>query len=169
MSIRSRHGSYTLSARSVRNPAAVNPKCANTDSAGRKIRAARPMGIVHASRNRVKVRWFFLLSIAEIILLADRRAIRRSPTVGVLIGAAMRDRSWIIGNPSLTRYGRVARYPPAIPEESVELNLQLGLKQCWEFRRTQHLCAGLSIGLTFHRVVRLMTGYPRERAPCHKI
>jgi len=67
----------------------------------------------------------------------------------------MRDRSWIIGNPSLTRYGRVARYPPAIPEESVELNLQLGLKQCWEFRRTQHLCAGLSIGLTFHRVVRL--------------
>src|SRR5712692_5629120 len=41
MSIRSRHGSYTLSARSVRKPAAVNPKCANRDSAGRKIRAAR--------------------------------------------------------------------------------------------------------------------------------
>src|SRR5713226_8813719 len=70
--------------------------------------------IVHASRNRVKVRWFFLLSIAEIIRLADRRAIRRSPTVGVLIGAAMRDRSWIIGNPSLTRYGRVTRHPPVI-------------------------------------------------------
>jgi hypothetical protein len=44
MSIGSRHGSYTLSARSVRNPAAVNPRCANTDSAGRKIHAARPMG-----------------------------------------------------------------------------------------------------------------------------
>src|SRR5713101_3057855 len=80
MSIRSRHGSYTLSARSVRNPAAVNPvrqhgfcwpqdPCGKTD--GR---------IVHASRSRVKVRWFFLLSIAEIIHLADRRAIPRSPS-----------------------------------------------------------------------------------------
>jgi len=37
-SMRFRHESYTLSARSVRNPAAVNPKCANTDSAGHKIR-----------------------------------------------------------------------------------------------------------------------------------
>jgi hypothetical protein len=43
-SIRSRHGSYTLSPRTGRNPAAVNPKCANTDSGGQKIRAARPMG-----------------------------------------------------------------------------------------------------------------------------
>ncbi len=44
----SMHGSYTLSARGARNPAAVNPKCANTDSAGPKTRAARRMGIVHA-------------------------------------------------------------------------------------------------------------------------
>lgn len=48
-SIRSRHGSYTLSARTVRNPAAANLNCANTDSARPKIRAAKTDGrIVHA-------------------------------------------------------------------------------------------------------------------------
>jgi hypothetical protein len=43
-SIRSRHRRYTLSARTVRNAARVDPKYANTNSAGRKLRAVRTMG-----------------------------------------------------------------------------------------------------------------------------
>src|SRR5713101_6623971 len=79
--------------------------------------------IVHASRNRVKVRWFFLLSIAEIIHLADRRALRRSPTVGVLIRAAMRDRSWIVGYPEAAPHSQ----GPSVPSPSCLSRISSGL------------------------------------------
>ena len=68
-------GSYILSARTVRNAAAVDPKCANTGFCWPEDPCGKTdVRIVHASLNRVKVKWLFvhLITLIALGIGADR-------------------------------------------------------------------------------------------------